>query len=133
MLTATGHRAKSGRTYLTVLGDRQHGKTELMLRHAVSEARDVDATVLYECERSPITHDAFLRGVKMAERRPASVAKILRSNGDEQIEFAGGGRVLFATSGRGTGRGIDVDVHVIDGGNAEPHPTAARVVRGVLR
>lgn len=115
------------KTHLTIVGDRQHGKTEALLRLAFSDASFGD-TVLFQSENAPQRSDAFARASGIANSRK-DVIKVVLTNGNQRIVFESGGRILFGVSSRG----VDVDTHIIDSPTAPEHPGAQRIIRSALR
>lgn len=89
---------------VTVEGDRQHGKTDLLLMAAIRDAR-LGKTVLYECKGWTLAADAQRR--MLDGLLPEEVLKATRSNGDLRVTlkdlglgetWPGDGRVVFVSN-----------------------------------
>lgn len=115
-------------THLTLTGDRQHGKTEMALRYAFSEA-DAGLAVLYQCESRPMVREALHRAERIARYRPG-IQKVFLAPRNEHIRFTTGGAIRFVTSIAGFGM---IDVHILDGVDDIVHPEATRVLRTAVR
>lgn len=66
--------------HLTVVGDRQHGKTELLLRYAFDDAA-AGLFVVYQCEGREMAKNNFWRAELMADglASVANATRVLRS------------------------------------------------------
>jgi hypothetical protein len=131
---------------LTILGDRQSGRTRTLGLIALADAASGEE-VLYEAESWQMAENCFHDIADLAQvLYPDRIEKIRCANGKYLIEFKAigsepplipGGRIRFASSTRLESRqmaGIrTVTTHIMDDVHAEPHPDAVRVIRAVLR
>lgn len=113
---------------LTIVGDHQHGKTELLLGYAVDDAYS-GKFVLYQCGSWIEVREAFHRAEKIAATCPSPVL-INRANGKEEIRFDSGGRIRFA---RWVNEFGAADTHILDNVDDIPIAEASRVLRSALR
>lgn len=121
---------------LTIVGDRQHGKTHQLIEIAI-DAAELGQKVLYQCDLQRETRECFLRAEQCANRR-RTVAKVWCARGEQRIKFDSGGVIFFdGRLLRGLGDlyelGEGLDVHILDSSTAEPLPLAGRVYRSALR
>uniref|UniRef100_A0AAU8GNZ8 ASCE ATPase n=1 Tax=Mycobacterium phage Pharb TaxID=3136626 RepID=A0AAU8GNZ8_9VIRU len=79
---------------IRVASNRQHGRTTLMLDVALANARR-GAFVVFWSPNMPQSRAALARALDLIEGDD-QVVKVSRANGNEQIRYAGGGRVAFA-------------------------------------
>lgn len=122
------------RQHLTLLGDRQAGKTTALIRLAALEAVQGES-VLYHCQTAPMADDCFHRAVEWLQESALSkeVLKVAHTTGHQRILFVSGGRIVFLPQESRTMRSITPDIHVMDDVQTEPHVAARRIYRGVLR
>lgn len=120
--------------HLTILGDRQAGKTKLLVDVAVDEAGRQGRRVLF------YTYSRDQEGwvLKLIEERARDligddqVQKVLRSHGRERIFFASGGTVFFRLDNSDVNK--SVDTHIIDDvSGGESCVGATRVFRAMMR
>ncbi len=103
-----------------VEGERQTGKTEMVLGRAIRHAQEGEQVVY--CSGTMRTNEnTFLRAVDL---NPLSLEFVCRANGNLHLRFEGGGALHFkaATAGNFTDRW---DVAVFD--DAAPVPAGRRV------
>lgn len=118
---------------LTVLGDRQDGKTYLAELFAITEAFKGNR-VLFDCYSMDYAGNALRNCADLAEQFRFPVKVLRRTNGRLMIEFFSGGCVWFEPVTRTSGRAYTPDVHIIDDvGPGEGHPLAKRIFRTVMR
>lgn len=110
---------------LTVIGDRQHGKSYLLGLAAIDAAVS-GLTVFYQCESRTMARERFF-DLEQRANRFGLLERVYRANGDRRLLFTGGGVIRFHF------RGDTVDLHIIDDLNAMPLPGARRVIRAALR
>lgn len=116
---------------INIGGDRQTGKSYAAMKLAIAAA-GLGERVIFDCDNG---HMAAERFRQLQTLSPASeIAKVIRSNGNERINFRTGGSIIMEIRARGGGRGVTADLHVLDhereGG--EVNPTVQRVIRTVL-
>jgi hypothetical protein len=129
---------------LTILGDRQSGRSRQAVLAAICDAQD-GKRVLYEVDKPGSTEEALRTASDLALRLcPNNVLRVVRARGRLAIDFKDDRGLPSTASGRidfrclrtspEYGRGGRVDTHVIDDvPYAEPHPDALHVIRVVLR
>lgn len=119
---------------ITIIGDRQHGKTYTLLGIAIQEAAD-GMDVLYVGPRDVETSNAFHDAAEMAKRRYGYRVKTVHvSNGSQRIIFDNGKQVRFTCIRAKGGRTFNADVMILDNVEIENDmfPHANRIYRGVL-
>ena len=122
-------------THITVVGDRQHGKTHILMDQAFLDAAG-GATVLYESPLHRDSEEAFYRAEALSTKVPWSslVHRAWRTRGEERITFHSGGSIIFRSQSRCCAtEAWPITVHVLDGTNSQPHPEAQRIYRSALR
>ncbi|AER26142.1 hypothetical protein SEA_DIMINIMUS_121 [Mycobacterium phage Diminimus] len=119
---------------LTIMGDRQSGKTHHLLDIAVDNAERGKA-VLFDCATVPLMANTYDRCVREHARfgwPGSTVVKCL--DGLREIYFESGGKIVFnagtAYVKRYTGL---VDVHLIDDTDVDARAGAELVIRAVKR
>lgn len=115
-------------THLTIVGDHQHGKTELLLRYAFDDAL-VGRYVVYQCGSLVTMRDTFYRAEAMTDQF-TSISKVYRANGKEEIRFDSGGRIRFVRWTRGF---VGADTHILDDVDDMPIPNVPRILRSAIR
>ena len=119
-------------SHLTIVGDRQTGKTEALLKLGIADA-EAGMTVLYSSRLRSTMKDAF-EHAKLLIASNRNIEEVRLAHGDESVRFAGGGRFIFGCyETRSEGRGIMVNTHLIDDASNDPHPSAERVIRTARR
>jgi hypothetical protein len=114
---------------LTIIGDRQSGKTYLMTMMAVEEAAG-GGTVWYQGTDYHMDRVNFQNCLERAEwLYKDRIKRAYRSNGAQRIVFTGGGEICFSPKEYGR----TFDLHCLDEIPGERLSTATRSVRAVLR
>lgn len=119
--------------HLTILGDRQTGKTTALIDMAVEEAGRRGGIVWYQAENRSMTKHAVKMAVdRIRELDPSLINRVNNINGRERIIFSSGGLIDFdgAEFWRNHRR---INLHCMDEAPGEPYPRAARSARTVLR
>lgn len=123
-------------TALTLSGNRQSGKTEFLIGHALDQAA-CGKRVIYACSSGTTLADTFMRARSKVEngRYRKKLKQVRIANGNESIEFNSGGKVFFLAANRGGGRGLTADIGIVDGCDDHAYDTvclaAGDVIRGV--
>jgi hypothetical protein len=129
---------------LTILGDRQSGRTRALCLIAIADAA-AGEEVLYECETWNLAEETLRTAADLMYLLcPEKVEHIRRANGQYAIEFKGddlpfhGGRIRFTSASRIESRMMrgarNISTHIMDNMRfCEPHPDALHVIRSVLR
>lgn len=113
---------------ITITGDCQTGKSYLLGLTAVDCARR-GGRVLYQTEDRRMLKARFDDLQQLAHDSLDLPSRVFLANGDERIEWANGGRIVF----NGDGRGMTIDLHILDDTEVGmAHPTATRVMKAVL-
>lgn len=126
--------------HVTILGDRQSGRSTLALLAAIQDGQD-GRRVLYEVSSNTEATEMLRQGADLAYRLcPDSIDRVNIARGRQEIRFKGepgpssrGGSILFWSSYHRppTDR---PDTHILDGvPYTEVHPNATRSIRVVLR
>lgn len=122
--------------HLTVLGDRQSGKTTALIRLAVMEAAIEGQRVLYTSYSGAVAEHHFKMTVDWLYESifRNEIVKVSRTNGQQRITFRSGGTIFFPPPSKSEFRGYTPNVHIMDSDDfAEAHISAERVYRGVMR
>ena len=98
---------------IQVFGDRQEGKTHLLLGFAASEALS-GKSVVFECRDWNVAADAQRRLID-SHLSASFMSRVSMSHGNRKVRTNTGGCVMFV-SGRcgGSARGVNADVHIFD-------------------
>lgn len=94
---------------ITIKGDRQVGKTHLLIGFAASEAI-AGKSVLFECYDWKYATEVWRRFLNCCE----SVDQVRRSNGNLSVTTTTGGSVRFLSGKARAARGFHADVHIFD-------------------
>jgi hypothetical protein len=118
---------------LTIIGDRQSGRSRILIDMAIDHAARHHETVLYQCPSRTEAHCAL----KMAQDRtlelvPKAIRCVHATNGRERITFNKGGVIDFVGDELWS-TGKKIGLHCMDGVACEPYPNTERAVRAVLR
>lgn len=119
--------------HLTIVGDRQAGKTKLLVDVAVDEAARQGRDVLFFTPS--LDQDAWT--LKLIQERaeqlvPGSIERVYLTNGRQRIIFTSGGRVRFRLN-RGEAN-PKVDTHIIDDvSGGDSCVGATRIYRAMMR
>ncbi|WPH57621.1 hypothetical protein [Mycobacterium phage WXIN] len=95
---------------ITITGERQTGKTEMVIDRMVRHAREgmkvayIGQTLVY----------AQHVQARIENRDEAGVVKSYRANGAQRITFSSGGSIRFLSAGKDSLRGFDLDALVWD-------------------
>lgn len=118
--------------HLTIVGDRQAGKTRLLVDVAVDEAARQGRDVLFFTPS--LDQDSWM--LKLIQERaeqliPGAVERVYRTNGRQRITFTSGGRVRFRLDKDENPR---VDTHIIDDvSGGDSCVGATRIFRAMIR
>lgn len=117
---------------LTVIGDRQDGKTHLAGIYAITEGR-LGSQVLFESVTGEYCAQILKSCVELLGLMGIEYTAAHQSNGNQRITFANGGCIRFIPTGTWMHHRYDCDVHIIDEGSDMVHPQAKRILRTALR
>lgn len=119
--------------HLTILGDRQAGKTKLLVDIAIDEAARQGRRVLFfTASRAYDSWTLKLIEARSRELVPQLVEQVYYSNGRERIRYTTGGLLFFRQDQHHSVSPIDT--HIIDDvSGGESCVGANRIYRAVLR
>lgn len=123
--------------HLTITGDRQAGKTKMLVDVAIDEAARQGRSVLFFTpSRNQDSYTLSLIEDRAQHLCPELIERVYRTNGRERILFKGGGLVYFREPGRESSRRHqpDVDTHIIDDvSGGDSCVGATRIFRAMIR
>lgn len=113
--------SKPERSIIEIFGDRQHGKSYLLMLAAIDAARQ-GKSVLYDTGRRVLARERFFT-LEQHCLNLGIFEKAWRANGAERLQVAGGGTIYFYN------QGVAPDVHILDDCSNPPLPGAERIIR----
>jgi hypothetical protein len=119
-------------TKLTVIGDRQEGKTRILIDNSISTAQ-LGGKVWFQTRDRSVGHLTVKQTVeRIKEIDSKMIQQVSIANGHERIVFTSGGVIDF--DGAGFIRSAQViDLHCLDEVFGPGYTRAKRVIRTVLR
>lgn len=119
--------------HVTILGDSQTWKTQILIDMAVDEAARRGGVVWFQSATTALSHHAVKQCVERAKEilDPAMIRRVANTNGRERITFTSGGFIDF-DGAEFWKRMRRIQLHCMDQVGSEPYPRAARTARAVL-
>lgn len=111
---------------VVISGERQTGKTEMVIDRMVRHARD-GVSVAYAGFNLPCSIEVFRR---IEQRQDSDVVRYRRTHGSESVSYESGGSIRFVSPGRAAV--VGADVLVLDDVRAPVGDVSAKLIYRVV-